>query len=315
MGHNPSWPVLVWDDLKYVLALSRHRTATAAANSLGVNGTTVARRIAALEEHVGTRLFDKRGNETVPTPAGEAAIAAAARIEAEVHGLDAEIQGLDGELQGSLTVTSLDVMFETWRKDLADFRRRYPRVNLSLASSNRPVDLTRREADVAIRFSRAPPEHLVGRKLCELLFAVYATEDLVSAVCHGRDPSTVPYAAYPWLGWEAPFSEPTDRVIEAHAAGADVHLRVTSMPLLVRSIEDGLGVSVLPCVQGDRNRSLVRLGHYFEGGTYLWALTHEQLRGTARVRAFMDFVRQLVDRDRDLLMGRAPLRAPIAVAP
>ena len=306
--------MIAWGDLKYVLALSQHGTATAAARSLGVNGTTVARRIAALEEHLGTRLFDKRGNETLPTPAGEIAIAVAARIEAEVHGLDAEIQGLDGELRGSLSVTAMDVMFETWRTDIAEFRRRYPRVTLSLASSNRPVDLTRREADVAIRFPASPPEHLVGRRLSELLFAVYVSEDLVTAVCHGRDPSTVPYAAYPWLGWEAPFAEPTDRVIDQYAPGADVHLRVTSMSLLVRSIEDGLGVSVLPCVQGDRNPSLVRLGHYFEGGTYLWALTHDQLRDTARVRAFMDFVGELAVRDKDMLLGRSPRRPTVPVA-
>lgn len=74
--------VLTWDDLKYVLALSRHGTATAAARTLGVNGTTVTRRIVALEEHLGTRLFDRRAHGTVPTVAGEAAIAAAARMEA-----------------------------------------------------------------------------------------------------------------------------------------------------------------------------------------------------------------------------------------
>lgn len=305
---------LTWDDLKYVLALSRHGTASAAARALGVNGTTVARRIATLEEHLGTRLFDRRGASTLATPAGELAVAAAERMEAELHGLDAEIRGLDGELQGNLSVTALDLFFEIWRADLVDFRTRYPRVDLSLDSSNRPVDLSRREADVAIRISASPPEHLVGRKLVELFFAVYASEALVAAVCHERDPATVSYAEYPWLGWLEPYAESTDSVIRAHAPDADVHLRVSSMPLLTRSIEDGLGISVVPCMLGDRNERLVRLGHYFEGGTHLWALTHEQLRTSARVRAFMEFVASLVDRDRDLALGRAPIRPPVPVA-
>ncbi|MEM9068630.1 MAG: LysR family transcriptional regulator [Myxococcota bacterium] len=299
--------MLPWDDLKYVLAMSRHGNATAAGRSLGVNATTVSRRIRALEEHLDTRLFDRQPNGSVPTAAGEAALRVAAVIEEEVHGLDAEIRGLDRELRGDLRVTSMDIVFEFWRKDLAEFQEKYPGVSLTLASTNRPVDLSRREADIAIRFAVAPPEHLVGRRFVELFFATYASKEL--AETHGSDLS-----AYPWIGWDRPFAEATDRVIRRYAPNASVPLRISSLSQLGRSIQDGVGVSVLPCFFGDDLPGAVRVGDYYEGGTYLWALTHDQLRRSARVRAFMDILASWVERDRARFAGKSvdEIRPPVA---
>lgn len=296
--------MLPWDDLRFVLALSRHSTATAAARALGVNATTVSRRIQALEEHLGARLFDRVPGGTVTTDAGQLAVAVALRIEEEIHGLDAEIQGLDRELRGSLRVTSMDVAFDLWRADLLGFRRRYPRVELTLSSTTRPVDLSRREADIAVRISSAPPELLVGRRLVEVFYAIYTAPALAARLAQERG-ATPGYFDYPWIGWDEPYAEATDRVMRAHAPRAEVPVRINSMALLVRSIVDGVGISVLPCFVGDRERGLVRLGPYFEGGTYLWALTHEQLRRTARVRAFMELVTTIVERDAALFRGQS----------
>ncbi|MEM9191288.1 MAG: LysR family transcriptional regulator [Myxococcota bacterium] len=294
--------MLPWDDLRFVLAMARHGNASAAGRALGVNSSTVTRRVQALEEHLGVRLFDRVPGGSVPTDAGEAAVNAAKKMEQEVHGLDAEIRGLDADLRGTLRVSSMDIVFELWRKDLRAFRRQVPRVDLVLTSSNRPVDLSRREADVAVRITAAPPEHLVGRKLVEVFYGVYAAKRLIEEV-HQERPDAG-YIHYPWISWDEPYARATDRVIENHAAGADVRLRVSSMAFLGRSIEDGLGISVLPCFYGDRLDGVVRLGNYHEGRTFLWALTHEQLRRTARVRTFMDLVAKLVERDRDLFLGR-----------
>lgn len=306
--------MLPWDDLKFVLALSRHGTATAAARTLGVNATTVSRRIQALEEHLGARLFDRVPGGTVTTEAGELAVAVALRIEEEVHSLDAEIRGLDRDLRGTLHVTSMDAVFDLWRADLLGFRQRYPRVELTLSSTTRAVDLSRREADIAVRISSAPPELLVGRRLVEVFYAIYAARPLVARLTDELG-ATPRYAHYPWISWEEPYAEATDRVVREHAPGAEVPLRINSMSLLVRSIADGLGVSVLPCFVGDREPDLVRLGPYFEGGTHLWALTHEQLRQTVRIRAFMELVTSIMARDMDLFLGKLPLGDTAPVAP
>ena len=125
-----------------MLALSREGNATAAGRSIGVNATTVARRVQAIEEQLGVRLFDRGPGGAVPTDAGGAAVQTALRIEEEVLGLDAEIRGLDAELSGTLRVTSTDMFFDLWRSDLIEFRRRYPNVELSLVTNNLPVDLT-----------------------------------------------------------------------------------------------------------------------------------------------------------------------------
>lgn len=297
--HNGQTLMQSWDDLKFVLALSRHSTATAAARALGVNATTVTRRIQALEEQLGSQLFDRRAHGTTTTPAGDAAVAVAARMEQEAHNLDAEIRGLDEHISGRIIVASIDGLFALWRRDLAAFQRRYPNVELGFRSNTRPLDLSRREADVAIRFSPAPPEHLVGRRLCEVFFAVYVGRELAESM-----PQDASYPDYAWIGWGPPYESATDRVVAALAPTSKVGLRIDSMPVLERSIADGMGVSVLPCVVGDACPQIRRLGTYFEGGTYLWVLTHEQLRNTARIRVFMDTIAAAAERDTDLFLGR-----------
>lgn len=294
--------MLPWDDLRFVLALARSGNATAAGRSLRVNATTVTRRVAALEEHLGVRLFDRQPAGVVPTEAGLVAVQAAESIEQQVLGLDAEVNGLDSELRGCLTIASVDSLFEVWMPDFATLGERMPRVQITLSAATHNVDLSRREADVAVRITEAPPEHLVGRRLAELQFAVFGSRSLVQRVQrdHGAKAG---YQDYPWIGWEPPWEAATDRVIARLAPGAAVPVRINTMPMLRNAIAAGLGISVMPCFYGDGNPTLVRVGPYFEGGTYLWALTQEQLRRTARVRAFMDFVGTLVERDRDLLTG------------
>ncbi len=306
--------MLPWDDLKFVLALARCGNATAAARALNVNATTVTRRVQALEEHLGVRLFDRQPTGMSPTEAGQAAVQAAERVEEEVLGLDAEVRGLDRELRGTLTVSAVDSLFEVWMADFAALGRRMPRVEVTLSAATHNVDLNRREADVALRFTDAPPEYLVGRRLVELLFAVYGSRDLVERV-RAETGGAASYADYPWVGWEKPWDVPTDRVIDECARGAAVPVRVNTMPMVGHAIAAGFGISVMPCFYGDRHPELVRVGPYFEGGVYMWALTHEQLRRTARVRAFMDFVTELIKRDKDLMLGQRPRCPAVPVVP
>lgn len=295
--------VLNWEDLKYVLAMSRHGSATAAGKALKVNATTVTRRIQAVEASLEVTLFDRSSTGMLCTEAGATAVAAAERMEQEVLQLDAAVHGLDDAVQGVLRVASLDMIFDLWQADFAAFRTRHPGMRLALTASAKSADLSRREADVALRLTVMPPKQLVGRRLVEVYYAVYASHDLIEQM---QSDSAPPYSAYPWIGWDEPFSAPTDRIIDRVAKGAQVVLRINTMHRLLQSMERGEGVSVLPCFMGDSSPKLQRLGSYFEGGTYLWALTNEQLRRTGRIRAFMDFVATLIERDTDLIHGHRP---------
>jgi len=290
-----------WDDLRYILAVSREGTLLGAARSLRVSPTTMTRRIRALEEAQGSALFLKKKHGALLNEAGERVVSVAEQVEGLLLKLDAEIGGMDQRLVGSVRVTSVEFMSRLWMSDFGEFGRRHPGVHLELTSTMNVLNLTQREADVAIRIGADAPPHLLGAKHAELFYAIYASRDLAESV--GAD---APYGAFPWLSWDLAFARSTDEVIQRLAPGASVTLRVTQMNVMVEAIARGLGITILPCVIGDARPDLRRVGDYFEGGLHLWVLTHPELRGSARVTAFTRFLRGLVARDVDLIEGRRP---------
>lgn len=290
-----------WDDLRFILAVSRHGTISDAASALTVNATTVSRRLRAMEAEAGTALFEKLKHGAVLTAAGEQMVVVAEAVEQLTNALDARVLGLDAKLEGTIRATSTDILLERWMPDFATFQLKYEGIQLELTSGYATVNLTRREADVAIRTAPRAPEHLLGRKYAEVFYAVYGAPSLVDQI--GVDAS---YAAYPWLAWDLSVGRATDNYLESNAPGARIVMRVDRMAPMTAALEAGLGITILPCMAGDTNPRLCRVGDYFEGGTYLWVLTHPELRGSARIRTFTRYVRELVARDVDLIEGRTP---------
>ena len=241
-----------WDDLRYVLAVARSGTITEAAEALGVNGTTVSRRLRAVEAEAGTALFEKLKHGAVLTLAGEEMVATAEAMEQLTNELDARIHGLDTRLEGTVRVTSTDMLIGHLMPDVPTFRARYPNVVLELLSSYQMVNLTRREADVAIRIAPRAPEHLIGRKYAEVFYAIYGSDALVASV--GEKAS---YSSFPWLAWDLKAGRATDRWLEKNAKGAKVVMRVDTLPVMLDALRAGLGVTILPCVSGTRYRSCV----------------------------------------------------------
>lgn len=288
-----------WNDLRYILAVSREGTLLGAARSLRVSPTTMTRRIRALEEAQGSALFEKKKHGAVLNAAGMRVVQVAQQIERQILELDAEIGGMDQRLAGVVRVTSIDFVTRTWLRDFGEFRRLHPGVSLELTSTMNVLNLTRREADVAIRVGAQAPPHLLGARHAELFYAIYAARALVEEI--GCDAG---YGAYPWLSWDLAFARSTDEVIERLAPNAEITLRVTQMNVMVEAVTQGLGITILPCVIGDAHPGLRRVGDYFEGGLHLWVLTHPELRNSARVMAFTRFVRTLIARDLDLFEGR-----------
>lgn len=277
-----------WDDLRYVLAVHRERTLSRAGARLGVSHTTVSRRLSAIEDKLGARLFDATPDGFVPTTAGHDVAAVAERMESEVHGLESRLLGRDERLEGALRVATMDLLFRTFHEAFTSFTARYPSVALTVSASDREVSLLRREADVALRMTGSPPDYAVGRKVGRAEFAVYASRELVARV--GPD---APYEAYPWLHWDERLNMRwLDEWLARHAPRARIAMRLdTSMLLLRDAIEAGIGVHFLATFDGDAHPELTRIGPIHpEFARDLWLLTLPDLRHTSRVRAFMDHV-------------------------
>jgi DNA-binding transcriptional LysR family regulator len=280
-----------WDDLRFVLALSRHGTLSLAAESLGVSHTTVGRRLRGIEEKLAVRVFDRTPDAFVLTAAGQDVADVAERLEAEVMSLEGRVLGRDTELHGALRVATLDLVFRRHTELFSSFLTRYPSVALTLTSSDDEVSLTRREADVVVRMTNTPPDYLVGRKVGRVDFAVYGQKALVERV--GAD---APYDAFPWIAWDERLHAMRwlDAWLAQNAPSARVVLRVGFSSLLMhQAIAAGLGVHFLACFDGDADPELQRIGpvasDYSRG---LWLLTLPDLRSNSRVQAFMEHADQ-----------------------
>ena len=303
-----------WDDLRLVLAIARAGGLSGAAKSLGVNHSTLFRRLNAIEENLGVKLFERLPTGYRPTDAGERLIGAAERIEAEAIALDRELTGRDTRLSGRLRVTSSETLaFRVLTSEIARFRGIHPGIEIELVIDNRPLDLSRREADVALRAARPTQGDLFGRKLADIAWAVYGAPD-----CLGRGAPAGPedLAGYPFVGWgEAALPvKAAAWLVEAIPADA-IAYRSSSLLNQLVAAKAGIGLAVLPCYLADPEPGLIRVLPPIAGlTTELWLITHKTLKGTARVRAFMEIVGGGVRRRLAALVQDSPAREASAVA-
>src|SRR5690554_1981895 len=187
-----------WDDLRVFLAVARAGSLSGAARALGVNHSTVFRRIGAFEQMLGVRLFERLPNGYLLTPAGEAMREGALRVEEEIAGLSRKVTRQDLRLSGTVRVTTIDMLaFGLLPRHIAGFRKDYPGIEIELVVGNATLNLGRREADIALRVGSEPPESLVGRRVGRLVFAVYGSADYCA---EKRDPDL---AQHDWIGFDS----------------------------------------------------------------------------------------------------------------
>ena len=292
-----------WSDLRYALAIGRLGSVAAAAQMLGVNATTVQRRLDALEGALGARLFDRSRSGYQPTEAGRVVIEQAGRMADQADEIERTVLGRDRELTGPLRLaTAFVVMEHLLPQPLAAFSRAYPGIEVEVVENAFLVDLARRhadsaqtwtrlEADVALRLSANVAEHLVGRQLGTSQCRVYALRGAAHL------PQTVtPLPALlkdaPWVAFERDSSSRVyDRWMRSHLAGAQVRVRVDIFNAKAAMLRTGIGVGILPTFMEARLPELMPVSDVIpELSVPLWMLTHPDLRQTARVRAFMQHV-------------------------
>jgi len=303
-----------WSLLVDFLAIARVGTLSGAANALGVNHSTVYRRLNQLEAQLGGRLFERLPQGYVLTEAGRRLLIHAEQAEAELYAAERVLSGADQALSGEVRLTAPEnLVYEFLPGYLEVFRRTYPAIRITLNVSNTELDLNRREADLALRATPRPPEHLVGRKVVELGWSVFAAESLLRE--RGRPKGIGELASWPWIAPEAALDHLSiSQWIRRHIPPERVVFRASTLIAMSRLAEAGLGVTLLPDDQ--IKPQLVRLQAFEPGGRFgLWLLTHPDLRHTGRIKALSDVLTDQFRADLRLRRDGASTAADMSMSP
>ena len=282
---------LSWDDLKVLLACSRHGSTRSAAAALGVSNSTIARRLEVLEAAIEGRLFDRTPDGLLATTLCEELLPVAKTVEDTISDGQLRLTGRDALLAGKLKVSIADFqpMNRLLFEKLSEFSKTYPRIQLDVKSSNENVDLSRREADFAIRglkISQRPPKDIVGVKLGLLSIGLYVHKKLLSDARLGRRELTFIDTAD-----VLPAELPTHSQL-----GIKIKHSVDGVISRVDAVANQMGVAPLPCCTVTDLKDVVRLPNTDSVPyRYVWLLYHKDLRQSARIRALFKHLLQLED--------------------
>ncbi len=283
-----------WGDFQVFVAVCEAGSVSRAASRLGVNHSTVLRRVQALESTLGVVLFD-RGPAYALTPAGRDLLSGLSGVSSRIDGSRAQVQGRDDEVRGEVRLTTTDTLARGMLMPLLRaFCERHPEVSLRIAVNNHFLSLTRREADVAIRGSNRPPENLVGRHVGDIRTAAYASRAYL-ATARRR-------ARLTELDWVAPDAALAHleqaKWLAANVPAERVAMSVDSLVGMVHAVRQGVGAAMLLCPLADMHDDLVQLEPPPPAlDTQLWILTHPDLRQVARIRAFSQFMFERLSAD------------------
>lgn len=276
-----------WDDFRLALAIRKAGTLSGAARLLRVNQSTVSRALQRLEQRWGRPLFLNLAGEYRPTPGAEPMLEIAKQMDQLVEGLRWPAEGAG--ISETVRMTSVEAVVVGYlAPKLAEFRSRYPSIQLELNGSNETFNLLRRNFDVALRLERERKQgNLVQKKLAEFGIGVYG---------HAASPMGA------WIGYEASLAGiPEEKWLRKELKGETPRLRVGSYLSMERAIQEGLGIGLLPFFMGDKNPQLVR-----QSGTKpvvtraLWFIAHPEARRRPGVARFREWLVGELKRDESL---------------
>ena len=291
-----------WDDLRFFLNVATQGTAKQAAQTMKVNHTTVARRVASLEERLGSRLFDKSPAGFRLTATGEKILQAAERVADEVAGIEASIAGEDMALSGTVRLTMSDFILNTIGIPLIrSVLTEHPEIDFELTASDIVSNLLRREADVAVRLTNAPHQSLVGRRAATTHYHLYRRTDRYLEPTQAGTPVLV-YAYQ-----EASEILTNTKWFRDIYPDARTQVSFNTTFSMHEAARAGLGLARLPCFMGDTDPLLERHPKSVaEKGFDIWVLTHPDLRSTARIRAVTDILWDRFQAWRGIIEGEMP---------
>jgi DNA-binding transcriptional LysR family regulator len=285
---------LDWSDLQYILAVANHGSLAAAARALGVNHSTVQRRITSFEALQQVTVFDRRPDGYKLTIEGQQLLEAAKAVEQAVWGLERKISGKDLKLEGTIRLTTTDTLLHTIvGRPLALFHRKFPDILLDVSVTNSVLSLTRRDADVAIRPAQSKPEPLVGDHVGDIQFAVYAAPGYL------RDRPQPTLSGLDWLAPGDTLANTTPgRWLRRTVPKAKIVMTTDSLLALGCAAQRGLGAAMLPTYLGDELDGIERVDlDYEKFSNGLWIVTHADLANAARIHTFMGFMSEALRRE------------------
>ncbi len=272
-----------WDDIRVVLALVRHGSLAKAAEVLGVNYTTVARRISQAEESLGQRLFDRLPTGYAPTTLGKEVAGFAEKMEQSETEMRLSMAGQNERLTGTLTVTAPQLLIASHLCHVFDrFLARHPEVDLTVLASNEQLNMHRREADLAIRITDTPGDTLIGRRLAAQQTASFASAQVAEQI------KDTPARVVDWIGftfWKGPPKQSLHLYPNAR-----IRMSFDDMTAVIGATRAGLGVARMPIFVG-RSAGLIQVPvlppqPYFD----IWLVAHKDVWPGAKLRAFREIL-------------------------
>jgi DNA-binding transcriptional LysR family regulator len=294
-----------WNDLRYLLAVAEHGSTLAAGRALGVDQSTVQRRVVALERHIGQALVQRQPTGYRLTEFGQDILPFAQTVAQAVQGLERQLQRLSNEATGVIRMTCPEpIVQRLLQTGLLDrFHARHPALRVQFVMSDKYMDLRRGDADVALRSGDTDDGELVGRKIGDSIWALYASQAYVEL--HGRPASLQDLATHALVGFDDTMAK--HRVVSwlhSVAPGQVLAARSSSVLGLIASINAGMGIGPLPQPLGDAEAGLVRVWGPVTELSRIWRmLTTPELRRTPRVAAFFEFVIEEIETLRPILTG------------
>lgn len=287
-----------WNDYQLVLHVAMNGSLRGAGTDLGLNHTTVSRRLATLEHRLGGPVFERVVGGYRPTALGGRILAVAEDMEAAAATLDRRNKATEEALTGPVTLSVPEVLGQfLLAPHFAEFARLYPKIVLTVMSSTRFADLDRSEADVVVRGTDDPPSHLVGRRLFPFALSYYAAADYLDRV---------PPEERFWIGTQASADKPK-WLAQSPFPDAPIRMTMNDHGLRQRMAIDGQGMIVTACYVADPEPLLSRLpGAGLLPMQDLWVLTHPDLRHSPRIRVLMNFLAARITDHQALISGEKP---------
>jgi DNA-binding transcriptional LysR family regulator len=294
-----------WNDLRYFLAVARHGSTLAAAKALKTSQSTVHRRLVELQKKIGRDLVQRHSTGYRLTEFGQQLLPYAERVEHAVLALDQQRATVERGEVGVIRLTCPEpIMYRLTRSALFDrFHERYPALRIEFVMSDKYLDLAKGDADVALRSGDTDDEVLVGRKVADSIWAVYASPKYLEQ--HGRPERLADLARHAMVGLDESMADHrAAKWLREAVPGAEIVARTNSVLGLVSAAKSGIGLAPLPTALGDAEPELERvLGPIPELARSWRLLTHPDLRQTPRVAAFFDFVNDEIASLRPILTG------------
>ncbi len=288
---------MIWDDYRLILALHREGTLRAAASALGVNHSTVSRRLANLDPG----LFDKISGGYRITARGKAMVEAAEEMESASLKAERRARAGDQFISGHVMLSIPDAFGQyLLLDDFARFRTEYPDIQLTIKSTYSFADLDRSEADIVVRATQTPPDHLVGRRLFPFYVAHYCAVDYLD--------KTPPQDRI-WIASKSMQKTP-EWIAHSPLPNVPVGIAIEDATMRHRMAEAGYGMTSGACYMDDLNPALIRVpGTVPRPLQDIWVLTHPDLHTTPRIKLVMRVLIDAIITKQDLIEGRKPGKA------